>query len=123
VQLKVWRDGAARNMTAKLDEMEATRVASAGSGAGGSSRLGLSVRPLTPDEQRQVDTTGGLLVQDSTGPAAAAGIQPGDIVLSADGSAVTSADQLRDLAAKAKHPIALLVQRDGARIFVPVDVG
>lgn len=123
VHLKVWRNGAARDMTVKLGAMSDALTANATTGASKSSRLGLSVRPLTPDEQRQIDTTGGLLVEDVTGPAARAGIRPGDVVLAADGSPVKSAAQLHDLAVKAGHPIALLVQRGDARIFVPVRVG
>jgi hypothetical protein len=34
-----------------------------------------------------------------------------------------SAEQLRELVAKAGKRVALLVQRDDAQIFVPVDLG
>ena len=66
---------------------------------------------------------GGLLVERVTGPAAEAGIQPGDVVIAANGSNVTSAEQLKSAVEKSKGHIALLIQRGEARIFVPVRVG
>ncbi|TLZ01561.1 MAG: PDZ domain-containing protein, partial [Gammaproteobacteria bacterium] len=66
---------------------------------------------------------GGLLVERVTGPAAEAGIQPGDVVIAANGSNVTSAEQLKSAVEKSKGHIALLIQRGETRIFVPVRVG
>jgi serine protease Do len=40
-----------------------------------------------------------------------------------NGTPVKSAEQLRELVAKAGKRVALLVQRDDAQIFVPVDLG
>jgi serine protease Do len=62
-------------------------------------------------------------VQNVAGPAAQAGIRPGDVIIAMDGTPVTSAKQLRELVAKAGRRIALLVQRDNVKIFVPVDLG
>jgi serine protease Do len=36
---------------------------------------------------------------------------------------VKNADQLREIVAKARNHVALLVQRGDARIFVPVAIG
>ena len=65
---------------------------------------------------------GGLVVERSTGPAADAGIQPGDVVLSANGNPVTSVDELKSAIEKSKGHVALLIQRGDAQIFVPVRV-
>ena len=81
------------------------------------------VRALTPEEQKQAEVTGGVVVQNVGGAAARAGIQPGDIVLSVNGEPITKAEQLRALVAKAGKRIALLVQRGDGRLFVPVDLG
>jgi serine protease Do len=56
-------------------------------------------------------------------PAASAGIQPGDVILAVNGRPVTSVDQLKQMIAQAGNSIALLIQRDNAQIFVPVDLG
>ena len=85
--------------------------------------MGVAVRPLNPDEQKQAGVSGGLIVENATGPAANAGIQPGDMILSLNGTPVKSAEQLKQLVAKAGKHVALLVQRDEAKIFVPVDLG
>ena len=84
---------------------------------------GLAVRPLTGDEQRQANTHGGLVVEQSSGPAADAGIEPGDVVLAANGAPVSSAAQLREAVEKSKGHIALLIQRGDTQLFVPVQVG
>jgi serine protease Do len=123
VDLQIWRNHETRNVSVKLAEMANTRTASATNQDHGGGKLGLAVRPLTPEEQQQTNTKGGLVVERATGPAADAGIQPGDVVLSANGAAITSAEQLHDAVEKSKGHIALLIQRGDSRIFVPVRVG
>ena len=73
------------------------------------------MRPLSPEEQRQANVKGGLVVERASGPAADAGIQPGDVVLAANGAAVTSAEELRAAVEKSKGHVALLIQRGDAR--------
>jgi serine protease Do len=124
VDLEVWRDHAARTVSVKLGAMEDKRTASANAGShndGG--KLGLAVRPLTEQEQRQGNVKGGLVVERASGPAAEAGIQAGDVVLAANGAPVNNADDLRGAVEKSKGHIALLIQRGDARLFVPVRVG
>ena len=124
VQLEVWRDHATRTVDVKLGAVQDNRSASNRGGAhedGG--KLGLAVRPLTEQEERQGGVKGGLVVERVTGPAAEAGIQPGDVVLAANGAPINSADDLRGAVEKSKGHIALLIQRGDARLFVPVRVG
>jgi serine protease Do len=98
-------------------------VATTAEGDSGKARLGLALRPLTPEERAQAQVSGGLIVEHVTGPAAKAGIEPGDIVLALNGESVTSVAQLRELVAKDGQHLALLVQHQDARIFVPIDLG
>jgi serine protease Do len=127
-RLEVWRDGARRALEVKVEaapeEREATAHASSGAPAE-KGRLGLAVRPLTPEERRQAGVVGGAVVEDedAAGPAARAGIQPGDVVLAVNGAPVSDVESLRGLVAKAKGRLALLVQRGDSRLFVPVDLG
>jgi serine protease Do len=87
-------------------------------------KLGLAVRPLTQQEKRQAETDGDLLVEQVDGPAAGAGVQPGDIILGVNGAKVKSIDELRAAAKKRNGKVvALLIERDNAQIFVPVRVG
>jgi len=98
-------------------------VAKAGGHEVDEGRLGLAVRPLQPDEKQASGLPGGLVVQQASGAAAQAGLQPGDVVLACNGTSVSSVEQLRALVAQAKKHVALLIQRDDAKIFVPVDLG
>ncbi|HET6436539.1 MAG TPA: DegQ family serine endoprotease [Anaeromyxobacter sp.] len=119
--LKVWRDGKERDLEVKVGATKEQAVAS-NEGAPEHGRLGVAVRPLTPDEQRQADVKGGVLVEGVTGPAARAGLQAGDVLISVNGKPVTGVEQLKGLVKDAKGEVALLVQRGDARIFVPVDL-
>jgi serine protease Do len=124
IPLEVWRQGGSVQLTAKLanaTEKVAKADSSDRSGQGG--KLGLSLRPLEPDEARQAGLSGGLVVQDVTGAAERAGLQPGDVVLSVNGTPARTIDQVRAVVAKADKSVALLVQRGEEKIFVPVRIG
>jgi len=121
--VQVWRDKAKKDMTVTIGALTDAKVASNDTQAQEQGRLGVAVRPLTPQEKSGASLTHGLLVQQSSGPAATAGIQPGDVILAVNGRPVSNADQLREMIAKAGNSIALLIQRDNAQIFVPVDLG
>jgi serine protease Do len=123
VNLTVWRHGAEREFRVKLGDANAGQVLATPAGEDGKARLGLAVRPLTSDERSQAGVRGGLVVESVSGPAAKAGIEPGDIVLALNGEPISSVSQLREGVSKAGHHIALLIQHNDARVFVPVDVG
>jgi serine protease Do len=123
VTLDIVRNGSHKELTATLGSMDKTRVASDDDNAqAGHGRLGLALRPLTPQERQQAETSG-LLVQQAEGPAARAGIQPGDVILSLNGVPVSSVDQVRQEVARSKGSVALLIQRGDDKLFVPVRIG
>ncbi len=125
VQLEVWRKGQRKDIAAQLgnDGDKATATARADTSAVGKGKLGLALRPLQPDERRGADVASGLLVEAAGGPAAMAGVQPGDVLVAVNGTPVDSVEQVRAVVAKAGKSVALLIQRDGDRIFVPVPIG
>ena len=127
VAIEVWRNGSAKQLSVRPVEIQekGERVASnPAQQADETARLGLAVRPLTQQEKRQAETDGDLLVEDVDGPAAAAGVQPGDVILGVNGARVKSMDELRSASKKrAGKVVALLIERDNAQIFVPVRVG
>src|SRR5260221_1378599 len=86
-------------------------------------RLGLAVRPLTREERGQNNGRGGLVVEQVSGAAERAGVQPGDLVLALNGTPVQSVEQLREQAAKSGKHVALLVQRNDRQLFVPIELG
>ncbi len=124
VRLTVWRDHASREVEARLggaDADEAVVADAEGNVAPG--QLGLGLRALTRDERRESGIEQGLVVENVAGPAAKAGIQPGDVVLAVNGRPVDSVDAVKGVLAGKPKSVALLVQREGDKIFVPVNLG
>ena len=125
VRLSVWRDQKAIDIDAKLggatpaDEV----VADAGDAATQGPRLGLSLRPLQPQEKQQAKLDGGLVVEQVSGAAQRAGIETGDVLLAINGKPVSSIEQIRGVLKSHPKSVALLVQRQGNQIFVPVPLG
>ena len=62
-------------------------------------------------------------VEQVSGAAARAGIQPGDLLLSFNGTPLKSVEELRTLVGKAGRSAAVLVQREDRQLFVPVELG
>ncbi len=123
VSLEVWRDGKAKTLTATVGERESVKTAAAGRPDASQGKLGVVVRPLTPEEQRESKLAGGVVVEDVAGPAAKAGVRPGDVIVSVNRTAVKDPAQLKDLVAGAGKTVALLIQRDENRIYIPVPLG
>jgi serine protease Do len=127
VKLKVWRQGAERDVTATLGEQVDTEALAESDPAREASpvrdRLGLAVRPLSGSESQQLGVTRGVIVADVGGPAAQAGIQPGDAILAVNGQPVGTAEELARLVERARGRVALLIQRGANRLFVPIRVG
>ena len=121
--LQVWREGKTLTLTATIGSAAPRAVADNDSDSAAQGRLGLAVRPLNPEERQQAGVPGGLLVEGVQGHAAEAGIQPGDVVLSVDGTPVQSVDQLRKMVQARDKQVALLIQRGENRLFVPVGLG
>jgi serine protease Do len=124
VKLSVWRDRAERSIDVKLGGADPDEdVASANGGDQQGVQLGLSLRQLTREEKRQSKLEQGLVIENVDGPAARAGIEAGDVLLAINGKPVTSIEQVRAVMAGKPKSVALLVERDGERIFVPVNLG
>lgn len=121
--LEVWRDGKTLSLTATIGDAAQLATEDASGGASAPARLGLSLRPLNQEERQQAGISSGLVVENVQGRAAEAGVQPGDVVLSVDGTPVQSVAQLREMVQKHEKQIALLIQRGETRLFVPVTLG
>lgn len=124
VTLEVWRKGESKTLSATLGDASDKTVKTAKSTPdAGNGKLGLALRPLQPEEKKQIGVDAGLLVAQASGPAAAAGIARGDALLSINGAPAGTIDQVRAAVAKADKTVAVLIWRDGNKIFVPVRLG
>lgn len=124
VKLEIWREGKPMQMQPTLADASDKGVHVASSDANADQgRLGLAVRPLQPQEKRAAGLTSGLVIEDVAGAAAEAGVQPGDVLLAVNGKPVQTVEQVRLLIGKSQKSVALLIQRDGDKIFVPVHLG
>nr|WP_254209181.1 trypsin-like peptidase domain-containing protein [Burkholderia multivorans] len=83
-------------------------------------RLGLTMHPLTDDERRSTGLPVGMMVDAVRGPAARAGIEPGDVVLELNDTLLESPADVPALEANGGDVIAVLIQRNHARRFVSV---
>jgi serine protease Do len=125
VGLTVWRGGKEQKVNVKVDQLQEPELKTASlkgkRGADQASQLGLAVRPLDPNERQQVETEGNLVVEQVSGPALAAGVQQGDIILAVNGKKVKTIADLQAAAKGASKTVALLIQRgDGGVFFVPL---
>ena len=103
VTLTVLRDGAEQQLRARLTELPADRGSTQPAASGAESQhdqLGITVEALTADRSRQLNVpagTSGVAITDvdPSGPAAEAGVQPGDVILEVNRQPVKSPDELR----------------------------
>jgi Do/DeqQ family serine protease len=127
VNLKVWRDGRSRDVTATLDQMPAEKAANGRTtGAKERGRFGMMVEPLTPAIARQlgISERSGVVVSDvePDGPASEAGIQRGDVIVQVNGKTVQDVEAVKSAlsSAPSDRPVLMLVNRQGAHLFLTI---
>ena len=67
-----------------------------------------------------IGSASGLLVEFAAEPARSAGVRPGDVVLAINGKPVATVEQVRAVVADAEQSVAVLILRDGDKLYVPV---
>ncbi len=119
------RDGETKTLEITVDMQSGGAEARAGAETGGSAAsLGMRVGPID-DELRQSlglgDLTGvAVLDVDPDGPAARAGIQPGDVIVEADRVPVASVAELEARISAGGQGLLFLVRRGASTIFIAV---
>jgi len=125
-ELEVWRGKGIKHINVVVDELKDKASVAKARGSGGGSdkleKLGLSVRELNAQEKTQLKTNGSIVVTETDGPAAEAGLRSGDVILGANRTAVNSIAQLRDAVKEAGRAIALLVQSNRQQRIVTIQV-
>jgi serine protease Do len=122
-RVEVWHNGKSREISLRVGEIKSEQ-AKTEPDEPSKVKLGLAVRPLTDEEEREANASAGLVVENvSAGPAANAGIRPGDVILSVNGERVESVQNLRSLVDKHQKHLALLIMRGDSKMFVAVPMG
>jgi Do/DeqQ family serine protease len=124
VRFKVWREGAERELTATLSEMDPQTIAGAaargGAGPTDSALSGVSVDSLTPETARRLNLppgARGVVVTDvdADSGAADAGLQRGDVIEEVNRQPVASPGEFEAALKKAGKQSVLLRMRRGER--------
>jgi serine protease Do len=125
-KIEVWREKSTKTLAVRVEEFqEETQKVSNRRDVeepAKADKLGLSVRPLGADERKNAETEGYLLVEDVAGPAAQAGVRPGDVILGVNGKAVKSIAELKNATANSSKTVAILIEREGAQLFLPIRI-
>jgi serine protease Do len=121
-ELTIWRDNARSEVRveavqASLRDAKPREVASHSSPSGL-----LDVHPMTATVRRLLGTEGHLLVVATSEQAAAAGIEVGDIILAVDTKPLRTEGELRRALTSGSTQVALLIDRDGRRLFIAVEL-
>ncbi len=127
VDIKVLRDGRELTLhtvigTLRSDELQAgNRDTDADTGK---AILNVSVQPLSDAQRKQLDIAAGgvLIAQVNPGPAARAGVRPGDVVLKVAGKPVNDPEQFIAMVRELPRgkPVAFLIKREQGNLFVAV---
>jgi len=126
--VEVLRKGAVKTLNMGIGEMPTETAETAQSSKPApkaeANKIGLTLKELTPQQKKKLNGKNGLLVVDSTGAAAQAGIRRGDVVLGLNNSESQSVDlfnkQINAIAIG--KTVAVLVLRGENTLYVPIKV-
>ncbi len=119
VAIQIWRKGATMDLMVTVGEMPMEKsvqnemTPGKRHQAGAAGKLGLNLADLTAEQRKELDITGGVLVEEASGAAAKAGLQNGDVILSINNSEIHSVQEFNQTLAHLdpKKMLALLVKR------------
>jgi serine protease Do len=117
--VQVFRRGAYKDLSVVVVELDAPKTAEKSGKdtkpqAGLSrSALGLELVDLTAEQKRELKVTAGVGVQDVDGPAEAAGLRAGDVILALANAQVADVRQFESVLARLdrSRPVSVLVRR------------
>ncbi len=124
--VNIWRKGSARDVSVTVVELEADKPKQAeekkAKPDNAPNSLGLVVSDLSDAQKKELKVENGVLVENVSGAAAAAGIRPGDVIQRLNEVDVNDSNQFGQLVAKldAKKRAAVLVRRGDSSQFVPL---
>lgn len=128
VKVRVIRDGKEKYLSVKIAELPAEdAMVEQGTERKEtkSNRLKIEVLGLTKEQRKRANVDTGVLVQSvEEGPAAKAGIRPGDILLKLNGQNIKNTKQLLDIVKKLPENkwVRVLIQRGDSPRFLPLKI-
>ena len=126
VSMQVWRDGKIKKISITVGEIPSEEIVADGVEKSDKStkhinRLGLALSELTNEQKKQLDVSGGLLVEDvQPGIANRAGIHLGDVILGLNNKDIKSIKHFNKLLENIEtgRNLALLIRRGEMTTFV-----
>lgn len=125
VSMRVFRDGEWINLDVTVGRLDDSKLTYGGTVSSGLTDLGIYARSLTPEIAKRLsldsDATGVVVADVDRGSIAArAGIRPGDLIVSANGEALTNVRDLNNVVEEttSDRGLRLLIEREGYRRFV-----
>jgi serine protease Do len=126
--VEILRKGSAKTLNIGVGEMPSESAEAAQSNRPAAkaeaNKIGLILKELTPQQKKKLSGKNGLLVIDSMGAAAQAGIRRGDVILGLNNSEIQSLEQfnkqLNNVAVG--KTVAVLVQRAENTLYVPIKI-
>ena len=87
-------------------------------------KIGLTLKELTPQQKKKLNGKNGLMVIESAGAAAQAGIRRGDVILGLNNSESQSVEQFNKQInnVAAGKTVAVLVLRENSTLYVPIKI-
>jgi serine protease Do len=128
VNVEVLRKGATKTLSVVVAEAPNDKddVSSPSKGATKPevNRIGLILNELTPQQKKKLNGKNGLLVTDSQGASALAGVRRGDIVLGINNAEVATVEQFNKTLSGISNgkTVAVLVLRGESTLYVPIKV-
>jgi len=126
--VEILRKGSAKTLNIGVGEMptdsvEATQNNKAAPKAE-ANKIGLTLKELTAPQKKKLNGKNGLLVIESVGSAAQAGIRRGDVILGLNNSESQSVEQFNKQinGVAAGKTVAVLVQRADNTLYVPIKI-
>jgi serine protease Do len=126
--VEILRKGSAKTLNIGVGEMptdsvEATQNNKAAPKAE-ANKIGLTLKELTAPQKKKLNGKNGLLVIESVGSAAQAGIRRGDVILGLNNSESQSVEQFNKQinGVAAGKTVAVLVQRGENTLYVPIKI-
>lgn len=127
--VEILRKGSVKTLNIGVGEMpsdgsETAAPSTKPNGKVEANKIGLTLKELTVQQKKKLNGKNGLLVVESVGAAAQAGIRRGDVILGLNNNESQSVEQFNKQinAVAAGKTVAVLVQRGEATLYVPIKV-